>query len=378
MSNSWNITIIGAGKIGRMIAALLNNSGDYRVTIADQNERALKAAARGGVKALKLDVSDEEALVKALNGEQAVLSAAPFFLTPVIARAAKRAKAHYFDLTEDVASTKLVKGLAEGAQTAFAPQCGLAPGFVSIAGHDLAQKFERLESLTLRVGALPRYPTNALKYNLTWSTEGLINEYCNPCEAIVGGAPVFVEPLDGYETFALDGANYEAFNTSGGLGSLSETLAGKVENLRYLTIRYPGHRDILRLLLQDLGLKKRQDLMCEIFETALPRTKQDIVLVFLTAKGVLENATDDSLTEASAIYQVHAREIAGESWSAIQISTSAGVCTAIDLMRAGEISATGFIRQEDIPLASFLKNRFGRLFLNEASNMGVAPRLHAA
>lgn len=364
---AWPVLIVGAGKIGRMIASLLTATGDYEVTIADRDALALAAVTRPGVKTVTIDVSNEDALVDALQGKKAVLSAAPFFLTGTIASAAKRAGAHYLDLTEDVASTKAVKNLATSSKTAFAPQCGLAPGFVSIAGHDLASRFDDLDSLTLRVGALPRYPTNALKYNLTWSTDGLINEYCNACEAIVDGEPTMVQPLEGYETFSLEGVDYEAFNTSGGLGSLAETLSGKVRSLRYLTVRYPGHRDIMRLLLQDLGLRDRRDLMRDVLETAIPVTKQDVVLVFITASGTIGGSRE----QISAVYRVTAKEIAGELWSAIQITTSAGICATLDMIRDGSLADTGFIRQEGIPLARFLQNRFGSHFAPE--NEGKSP-----
>lgn len=232
-----------------------------------------------------------------------------------------------------------------------------------MAAHDLATRFDELESLTLRVGALPRYPTNALKYNLTWSTDGLINEYCNPCEAIVDGKPTLLQPLEGYEIFSLDGVDYEAFNTSGGLGSLAETLAGKVRSLRYLTVRYPGHRDIMLLLLQDLGLRDRRDLMRDVLETAVPMTKQDVVLVFITASGKIRGIRE----QVSAVYRVTAKQVAGELWSSIQITTAAGICATLDMIRDGSLPSRGFIRQENIPLASFLENRFGRYFADEST-----------
>jgi saccharopine dehydrogenase-like NADP-dependent oxidoreductase len=376
--STWPVLIVGAGKIGRALAAMLADTGDYAVTIADRDAAALANAARAGVATKEVDVANEDALVAALSDTKAVLSAAPFFLTETIARAAKRAGAHYLDLTEDVASTKAVRALADGAQTAFAPQCGLAPGFVSIAGHDLAGRFDTLDTLTMRVGALPRFPTNALKYNLTWSTDGLINEYCEPCEAVVNGKPTLVQPLEGYETFTLDGVTYEAFNTSGGLGSLSETLAGKVKNLRYLTTRYPGHRDIMRMLLQDLGMKDRRELMREVLETAVPMTRQDVVLIFITASGT----KGDLHEQDSAVYRVTAQEFAGDTWSAIQSTTSAGVCTTLDLLRSGEIATRGLIKQEDIALDTFLANRFGRIFASGAatparSSAAAAPRAAA-
>ena len=134
------------------------------------------------------------------------------------------------------------------------PQCGLAPGFVSIVAHRLTQSFESLDTVHMRVGALPQFPTNALTYNLTWSTDGLINEYCNPCEAIHDGQRMNVLPLEGVEHFSLDGVRYEAFNTSGGLGTLCDTLDNQVRELNYKTIRYQGHRDYMAFLISELRL----------------------------------------------------------------------------------------------------------------------------
>jgi saccharopine dehydrogenase-like NADP-dependent oxidoreductase len=131
--------------------------------------------------------------------------------------------------------------------------------------------------LKLRVGALPQYPSNALNYNLTWSTDGVINEYCEPCEAVVNGERVLVPAMEEREEFSLDGVTYEAFNTSGGLGTLCDTLAGKVRTLNYRTIRYPGHCAIMKALLQDLRLSERRDVLKDIFENALPSTLQDVV-----------------------------------------------------------------------------------------------------
>ena len=90
------------------------------------------------------------------------------------------------------------------------PQCGLAPGFISIVANDLVQRFDAVETVRMRVGALPQFPTDALKYNLTWSTDGLINEYCNPCEVIHEGRQIEVLPLEGLEHFSLDGDRYES------------------------------------------------------------------------------------------------------------------------------------------------------------------------
>jgi hypothetical protein len=229
---------------------------------------------------------DDAELQRAIEGRFAVLNALPFHCAVGVATLCARAGVHYFDLTEDVPSTQAIRALAQGARSVLMPQCGLAPGFIGIVGNDLARRFDELHSLRMRVGALPRYPQGALRYNLTWSTEGLINEYCNLCEAIVDGAKTTVAALDGLETFALDGVEYEAFNTSGGLGTLTETLAGRARQVDYKSIRYPGHCAILKLLLNDLRLRERRDLLKEIFEAAIPTTEQDVIVVFASSTGV--------------------------------------------------------------------------------------------
>ncbi|WP_415184281.1 saccharopine dehydrogenase NADP-binding domain-containing protein [Phaeovulum sp.] len=355
----WNICIIGAGKIGTTIAALLGASENYKVTLADQNPEALKAPAAEGIRTLQVAADDLAALTPKLKGFDAVISAAPFFLTPTIAEAARNAGAHYFDLTEDVAGTARVRALADGADTVMMPQCGLAPGFVGMVGAHLAAKFDSLDTLSLRVGALPLYPTNALKYNLTWSTDGLINEYLNPCEALVDGRKVSLAPLEDLENFALDGAEYECFNTSGGLGTLGETLEGNAGRVTYRTIRYPGHCDILRLLLTGLGLERRRDLLKDIFEHSLPRTDQDVVVVFCTATGLING----SLREVSFLNKSLSHEIGGKTWSAIQITTAAGVTGVVDMVRRGNLPGRGFIGQEQVKLADFLATEFGRYYL---------------
>jgi saccharopine dehydrogenase-like NADP-dependent oxidoreductase len=293
-----------------------------------------------------------------MEGKHAVVSALPYYLNTAVAAAARETGLHYFDLTEDVETTRAVSAIADGADSAFMPQCGLAPGFISIVAHDLARRFDSLETVRMRVGALPQFPTNALNYNLTWSTDGLINEYCNPCEAIHEGKRIEVLALQGIEQFSLDGVTYEAFNTSGGLGTLCETLDGKVKELNYKTVRYPGHCDLMKLLCDDLRLGERRELFKDVLETAIPMTDQDVVLVFATVTGQRAGR----LTQESYANKTYSQDINGGRWSAIQITTAAGICTMVDLMREGALPARGFLRQEDVALDTFLGNRFGQYY----------------
>lgn len=359
-----SVLVIGAGKIGGFAAELLARTGDYDVCVVDRSEAILsELPTLPRLKTRCVDVADADALRSVMAGRFAVLSAAPYHLTTSVARAAVACGAHYLDLTEDVASTRVVKELSLTSEAALAPQCGLAPGFITIVANDLARRFETLHDVRLRVGALPQFPSNALNYNLTWSTDGVINEYCQPCEAIADGARRESPALEELEEFSLDGVTYEAFNTSGGLGTLCETLDGRVRNLNYRTIRYPGHAAIMRALLNDLGLRRRRDVLKDILENALPTTLQDVVIVFVTVSGL----RGGRLVQETYADKIYAQPVAGVMRSAIQITTASAVCAVLDLLSAGALPSRGLIRQEDIPLELFLGNRFGRWYANDAS-----------
>jgi saccharopine dehydrogenase-like NADP-dependent oxidoreductase len=350
------ITVLGAGKIGFALALLLQRSGSYAVRVADRDPGRLALVAALGCEVALL--ADDGDLRGAVAGQYAVLNALPFRHAANVARVCAELAVHYFDLTEDVASTQAIRRLAADAGSVLMPQCGLAPGFIGVVGNDLAARFDRVLDVKMRVGALPRYPTNALRYNLTWSTEGLINEYCNPCDAIVEGEQAKVLALEGLETFVLDGVEYEAFNTSGGLGTLPETLLGRARNVDYKSIRYPGHRQIVKLLLDDLRLRDRRDLVRDIFEAALPATTQDVIVILATATGHRGN----QLTESSFTARIVGADVDGHALSAIQLTTACGMCTALDLVAAGLLPQRGFVGQEAIDLDDFLANRFGRVY----------------
>jgi saccharopine dehydrogenase-like NADP-dependent oxidoreductase len=351
------VLVLGGGKIGGIIVELLHTSGDYDVAMADASPQMLTHAP-AGVETHEIDVRDTAALSALAQGATCVVSALPFFLNATVAAVAVDVGAHYLDLTEDVATTAAVRAIAEGTPVALIPQCGLAPGFISIVAHSLTKSFDTLTDVRMRVGALPTYPANGLKYNLTWSTDGLINEYCNPCEAVREGVRGEVLPLEGLEHFSLDGIDYEAFNTSGGLGTLGDTLEGSARSVDYKTVRYPGHRDAMKLLLDDLRLRDRRDLLKEILEDAVPITFQDVVLIFVTVTGMRAGR----FTQETYAKKVYATTLNGQVVSAIQITTASGMCGMIDLLLAGKLPQSGFVRQEDATLDDFISNRFGRAY----------------
>ncbi|NYT60850.1 saccharopine dehydrogenase NADP-binding domain-containing protein [Alcaligenaceae bacterium] len=361
------ITLLGAGHIGSTIARLLQATGDYDVLLADRNAQSLLDLAIPGIKTAIIDSSNPEALHDLIKSRDAVINALPYQMAIPVAQAAKSAGTHCFDLTEDVHATKLIRSLAQGANTAFMPQCGLAPGFISIATYALSQRFDQVFDIKMRVGALPEFPTNALKYNPTWSLDGLVNEYIRPCEAILAGQLREVQPLEGLEHFSIDGIEYEAFNTSGGLGTLCETLAGKVRNLDYKTVRYPGHCALMRFLLADLGLASQPEQLKSILRAAIPETEQDLVLIFIMVSGLRQG----KLVQDVFSRKIFASQLSGRPGSAIQIATASGICAALDLFREERLPQAGFITQESIDLNDFLHNRFGRVY-----NLNTTPSAH--
>lgn len=351
------VLLLGAGNIGNAITHLLTNASDYDLCVGDRDPRAL-ASLPSKVRTRAVDVLDASSLDAALVEADVVINALPYHASLPIARAARGRNVHYFDLTEDVATAREIRSLAADASSVFVPQCGLAPGFISIAAHHVSKHFEKAHRVRLRVGALPLFPTNALKYNLTWSTAGLINEYCNGCQVIHEGQLKDVLPLEGLEEFSLDGVAYEAFNTSGGLGTLAENMLGRVDHLNYKTIRYPGHCELVKFLCNDLRLCERRDLFRDVLENAVPVTMQDVVLVFVTVSGT----RGGRMVQETYTKKVYHGEIQGMEMSAIQITTASAVCAVVDLHREGKLPKTGFVCQEEVSLDDFMQNRFGQYY----------------
>ncbi len=347
------IAVLGLGRIGGAIATLLSQDKNYEVVGADINPKAVEEYASQFKTKLIKEKSYDALLVK----QDAVISALSFDDNPLVAKAALKAGCSYFDLTEDVRCTEAIKAIAKKAKAGqvFMPQCGLAPGFIGILGYSFRNYFDKLDTLKLRVGALPEFPSNQMMYNLTWSTAGLINEYANPCEAIKNYTPTLIEPLEGLELFSVSGDEYEAFNTSGGLSNLCYSLEGQVRELTYKTIRYPGHCQLIKFLFNDLRLGEegaRREMLMEILESAVATTMQDLVLVSALATGYV----GERLQQRSRTFLL--RHSADQS--AIQIATASSAVIVLDLILQDKIQRSGFVEQETIDIKAFLNNDFAK------------------
>jgi saccharopine dehydrogenase-like NADP-dependent oxidoreductase len=355
------LAVVGLGNVGRLIADMLMDRG-FEVRGVDAD-----AGRASGENASVMDVSDPAALRELFGGVDAVVSCLPYYLNAEVAKAAHSAHVHYFDLTEDVATSRTVKQLAEASDTIFMPRCGLAPGFICVVGAELTTRMETVDRLELRVGALPRSPNNALGYACNWSPAGIINEYLNDCEQLRGGERITVPALSDLETITIDGARYEAFTTSGGLGTMAETFAGRLDRLDYKTIRYPGHCELMRFMLIELGLGKRREEAIQLVADAYPAVRDDLVIVYAVADG----HGDGRRIREEFVRTYRPRMVAGTGRTAIAWTTAAGAVGMVELLAAGSLPDSGFVTQEEVSLEAFLATSAGQMLARDPS-VGVS------
>ncbi len=350
-----SIAVLGLGKIGKLAAKLLHETG-FKVTGYDV--RIPREDLPFAVK--DTDLTSHEAMQKEFGQAEAVLSCLPYHLNVGVAKAAHGAGIHYFDLTEDVATTKAIIELSKTSRGLMAPQCGLAPGFVGIVAATQISAFDPCRSVRMRVGALPQNPTGLLGYSFNWSPEGVVNEYLNDCEVIEEGERKWVSPMEWHEFLYIDGVKLEAFTTSGGLGTMCDTYLGKVANIDYKTMRYPGHMKLMNFFFHELLMRERRDIAGQILTHAKPPVEDDIVYIHVSSEGMI----DGRLARKEFVRGYRPVTISGQRCTAIAWTTSASVAAVIEMVSGGVLPQSGFLKQEDIPLANFLETQSGSYYVS--------------
>jgi saccharopine dehydrogenase (NAD+, L-lysine-forming) len=348
-----SIAVLGLGKVGQLAATFLHHAG-IRVTGIDQRAPRVD----GGFQVKMVDVTDAAALRAELAHNDAVLSCLPYHLNKAVATIAHEIDIHYFDLTEDVSTTQAIIEMSATATGVMAPQCGLAPGFVGIVAASQIESFDSCRAVRMRVGALPQHPTGLLGYAFNWSPEGVVNEYLNDCEVIEEGQRKWVSPMEWRETLHINGLRLEAFTTSGGLGTMCDTYHGRVPNIDYKTIRYPGHMDLMNFFFHELLMRERRDLAGELLTHAKPPVNDDVVYMHVSSEGTVNG----QMRREEFVRALLPREVDGIHRTAIAWTTAGSVASVIELVRSGALPQKGFIKQESIPLDAFLATPTGRLF----------------
>jgi len=257
------IAVIGLGKVGSLVGTFLNKQ--FNVTGLDQK----KPNEALSFNTIEGNINNETFLNEFLSKQDAVVSCLPYNMNLPVAKAAHQIGIHYFDLTEDVPTTNAIREMAKTSKAVMAPQCGLAPGH--------------------------------------------------------NGQRKMVPSLDGIEMINIGGQEFEAFSTSGGLGTMCETLEGKVDTLNYKTIRYRGHAKLMRFLLYELILKEKREMLEEILTEAKPAVKEDVVYVYAAVEGW----KNDQIFREEFYAAYHPILVDGKEWRAISWTTAATVAALV-------------------------------------------------
>jgi lysine 6-dehydrogenase len=364
--------VLGAGSMGRAVAFdLCRRAGVGRVLLADSDPgraREAKAFTRSDrAAAVRMDVTDHDRVVEAMRGIDAAVSCVPYRFNLGLAKAAVEAGCSLVDLggNNDVVRRELaLDKAARRAGVTIIPDCGLAPGLVSVLSADALGRFDRVDELHLRVGGLPLHPRPPLDYMMVFSAAGLINEYVEPAVVIRGGKVRTVASLDDLEVvvFPEPFGSLEAFNTSGGTSTLPRTLLDKVKELDYKTIRYRGHCERVRLL-RDLGLFDASPVAVDGGGAVAPRAvmeallskrlsfgEDDVVLVRVQALGS-KGGRKRTLT-----YTIIDRGDRAAGLTAMMRMTAFPASIVAQMIASGEIAQKGALPQElVVPTKSFLR-----------------------
>ena len=371
-----NFLVLGSGMMGSAIADDLARSENVEgVILADFDfSRAQNAALNSGsskIKPLRLDVNDHQGVVNAMKGNDVAVGAVSFRFNVALARAAIEAGIHFCDLggnDEVVLEQLALDAKAKDRGIAIVPNCGLAPGLANILAARGAEQFETIDCIRMRVGGLPQHPVLPFNYQIVFSVEGLLNEYSGKSSVIRDHKIIDVDTLTEVESiqFPAPFGVLEAFHTSGGASLTPKMFEGKVRELDYKTIRYPGHCEKFRTLLE-LGFGSNEPLslgsnvlterefFIELLKRKLPQSGADVVLMRVIVEGT-KLAKRRCLTFSMIDFYDETRNI-----SAMMRGTAYPTSLIAQFLASGVIRKSGAITPEQCvpldPLLSGLKKR---------------------
>ena len=361
--NKIHIGILGAGKIGTAIYNLLVASDlDYDISVADQTFNA--GITSGGnyhqieIQGLDIDNAPLDTFVK---DKTLIINALPYRLNLTVYEYCRKHNIPYFDLSEDDSLDKHIKFLQDMEDIPFTmPHCGLAPGLSTVIANDLLKDFYAIYNLKIRVGALSQHSSNKLKYHTSWSSDGLVNEYKGNCQVIDGGLYSEVPALCGQEKLTINGQDYEAFNTSGGIGTFAKTLSEQDKSCVYAdykTIRRIGHLDYIDFLFNDLHLKDK--MLVDIFRNHVTQTTKDCVIIFIEVNGQNKILGYTGKIWTKTFYP---DSIKGRTFTAIELTTAVGLVSMVELFIKKKLPQQGYVTQESVDWKDVLSTNYGWVY----------------
>jgi saccharopine dehydrogenase-like NADP-dependent oxidoreductase len=362
-----HIGIVGAGRIGTAIYELLVSSNSYKVSIADQ---ANKKYFNDNFVKLDVTLPDYDGEItqfnKFVNGKSLIINALPYTENIALFKTCLEYEVPYFDLSEDDSLDKWIeeRSYISPTRTGISftmPHCGLAPGMSTVAANNLITKFDVCSNVKIRVGALSQNATNKLRYHSSWSGDGLVNEYLGDCQIVQQGNFAVVPALSGYEKITIDGNEYEAFHTSGGIGTFAKTLSksNSFLNVDYKTLRRIGHHDYVDFLFNDLNLPQHE--LTRIFKEYIPTTRKDVVILYATADGYISN--DRYEKQYCKVFKPEV--INGRYMTAIEYTTAIGMIAMVELYLNDKLPSDGYVKQESVSFKDVLSTTFGSYYREE-------------
>ena len=370
MSDQVKIGIFGAGAIGSAVYHLLKDRTNYSVTVADMTPYSnTRPGAFAEEDYQEIDTrhpgTNNSILQEFVCNFTLIINALPYTENLVIYSACLECDIPYFDFSEDAELNEFIHNVDLNKPLSFTmPHCGLAPGMSTVIANHLMHDMEKVEYIKIRVGSLSQDSTNKLKYHLMWSPDGLINEYSGDCEIVRDGKYYKVPTLTGYETLMIDGDTYEAFNTSGGLGSFAKTISNahpyerfQNVNLNYKTIIYKGHHNLIDFLMNDLRIPKKE--LIEIIKRGVSTTRRDLVIIYVVVGGIM-NGKQKERCYKKFFYPETFNE---RYYTAIELTTASGLLTMVELFLKGKLKQKGYNKQEDVALSDAVETTFGNMFV---------------
>tara|TARA_B100000959_G_scaffold272795_1_gene322567 strand:+ start:25 stop:1146 length:1122 start_codon:yes stop_codon:yes gene_type:complete len=363
-----HIGIVGAGRIGTAIYSLLVGKGsDYKVSIADiDSHQAHNPINESHYIKIDTPVSYETQFDEFVKDKTLIINALPFTQNIYLYQACLEYEVPYFDLSEDDALDKWIEHRSYISPTRTGipftmPHCGLAPGISTVVANHLAKDFSDLHDVKIRVGALSQDATNKLKYHGSWSGDGLVNEYMGKCQVVRNGSYDEVDALSGYETLTIDCIDYEAFHTSGGIGTFAKTLDDRGiagVDVDYKTVRRIGHHQYADFLFNDLKLP--QDILTDLFKKYIPTTRKDEVILYAAASGHTSNELHHQTKTYSMLFRP--QSIYGRRYTAIEYTTACGMLAMVELFLVDKLPKEGYVTQESVSWEDVLGTTFGRFY----------------
>ena len=340
------VIVFGSGRMAQTIAELMAGDARFETLLVSSNPDGTGQAEGMPPVQQRVCASSADLAILMIGADAIIMAGGSWSGTADIARMARDAECHYLDVTENPASTADIAEIARGARQGFAPGCGLAPGYVTalVAEHLRGLGPEAL--ITAHVGILPAERVNRLGYGNIWGVDGLLVEYTHPCLAIRAGQSVMLPPLDELEPVGIAGEQFESFTTAGSLDALVAQSVGRVGGLVFKTLRYPGHLDYIRLLLDDLGLSRNHRLLRSLLLNGLPRVEADRILIALD----IQYGPSQPVMRLEQTINAQ-RNTAGQWRSAGLAATAAHVCAMVDLMCHEGLGQSGLVAQGSVPLA---------------------------